>query len=198
MTVFVCTLFSNLAFSASERDLICAVEDSSTTKRDHTPDTSYHHKIKLAALFSALAPGTGQIYNEYGYNRYCKKRNRAWWKTPIIWGALGVTGYYLKSYLDSTHIVKKEYNWQLTHPGSYWSPEYQNYELSDLVFDYNRYADRRDLFVLLTLGVYGLNVIEALVDAHFVTFDVSDKLSFEWSPVLYDRNSAGLSLSLKF
>ena len=46
------------------------------------------------------------------------------------------------------------------------------------------------------IGVWGLNVIEAYVDAHFVTFDVSEDLSFSWAPTVLANQHAGLSLRL--
>lgn len=165
-------------------------------KREHPIDTSYHHNVKLATILSSVVPGAGQVYNEIGYRKYSKKRNRAWWKVPIIYGGLAVTGYYFKMNLDSANKLKKEYLYQKDNPGSYWHPEYQYYSSYTLTTEYDKYAEKRDLFVFITLGVYGLQIIEALVDAHFVTFDVSQNLTLNWSPILLDRNTAGLRVGI--
>jgi hypothetical protein len=39
-----------------------------------------------AAFYSAIFPGMGQVYN------------KKYWKTPIVWGAMGTSIYY---YLDN-------------------------------------------------------------------------------------------------
>lgn len=64
--------------------------DTSSVKTDTTvTDNKKTPKVKKAtipwkaALMSGLVPGLGQIYN------------RKYWKLPIVWGALGVTGYFL-------------------------------------------------------------------------------------------------------
>src|SRR5580765_4523641 len=59
------------------------IKDSSSSKKSK-PDTTAKQKVyspKVAARRSAIIPGWGQAYN------------KKYWKLPIIYGGLGVTGY---------------------------------------------------------------------------------------------------------
>jgi hypothetical protein len=80
-------------------------QDSIPDKKDKWVD--YEHKPKRSALWS-LIPGGGQIYNEVGYRRIPGKKNRAWWKAPIIWGGLGACGYYYWLNLSQSLKIKEE------------------------------------------------------------------------------------------
>ena len=46
------------------------------------------------------------------------------------------------------------------------------------------YRGNRDIFYLYIGLAYGLQVVDALVDAHLQDFDVSDDLSLNWQPTL--------------
>ena len=65
------------------------------------------------------------------------------------------------------------------------------------------YRRNRDLCILLTAGVYLLNIIDAHVDAHLQDYDISDDLSmnvepyFDYTPV-GSHPTMGLNLSLTF
>jgi hypothetical protein len=43
----------------------------------------------------------------------------------------------------------------------------------------NVYRNQRDMYLLFGVLFYGLNIIDATVDAHFMNFDVSDDLSMQ-------------------
>ena len=46
------------------------------------------------------------------------------------------------------------------------------------------YRGNRDIFYLYIGIAYGLQIVDALVDAHLKDFDVSDDLSLHWQPAL--------------
>ena len=156
------------------------VKDSAATKKSKT-DTTVKKKIynpKVAATRSAILPGLGQIYN------------KKYWKLPIIYGGLGVTGYIfvdnIKTYKeykfayaarikaeppnpDSTDYKKLKDIYKVLSPGSIRSAR----------DEFRRYVDYSALiFVLL----WGLNVVDATVDAHLKNFDVSPDLSLQIRP----------------
>ncbi|MBK7129172.1 MAG: hypothetical protein IPM74_08355 [Crocinitomicaceae bacterium] len=171
-------------------------------------DTAYHHLWKHATIWSACLPGAGQIYNEIGYRRVQNKKNRAWWKVPIIYSALGVTGYYFYNNLITAQGLKREWLYRYDNGNAMSNTNYftwSNDELLDgktidnLYYPgYDQAAKYRDLFAVGFIAVWGLNVVEALVDGHFVHFDVSEDLSFHYYPVLFDRNVAGIGVGLVF
>ena len=172
-------------------------------------DTSYTHIRKRAAIWSVCLPGSGQIYNEFGYRKYAGKKHRAWWKVPVIYGGLGVTSYFFYQNYTEARGLKQEILYRRENPGM--KNNYFEYEEeSDLVDGFsisstlqfkgfNAYARDRDLFIFAIAGVWLLQTVEAYVDAHFVTFDVSDKLSFSWNPRYFNNTeTVGLDLRLRF
>ena len=179
-------------------------------------DTSYTHIPKRSALFS-LFPGGGQIYNEFGYRKYGKK-NRAWWKVPLIYGGLGVTSYFWYQNYQRSQLLKEELLFRREFGATsnlhadllgYDSESvlingYQETVITDVdttVVTYrgfNDVAKRRDLLLFATIGIYGLQLIEAYVDGHFVSFDVSEDLSMSWYPRMLAPRTPGISLALTF
>jgi hypothetical protein len=52
------------------------------------------------------------------------------------------------------------------------------------------YRRNRDLLFISIVGFYGLNIIDASVDAHLFDFDISDDLTLKWEPSMmnFDNN----------
>jgi len=148
-------------------------------KKKHSP-----HK---AAMYSALVPGLGQIYNE----RY--------WKLPIIYGAAGVLIYAFDFNNDRYNKYKNAY--ADMDAGKITSFEgFTDKEVLLRLKD--NYRRNRDLNVIVMAGVYLLNVVDATVDAHLFDYDISDDLSLNIQPDLrknLDYNySYGLCLRVSF
>jgi hypothetical protein len=109
-----------------------------------------------ALLYAMVLPGLGQAYN----GKY--------WKIPIVWGALGVSAYAI------------QFNTQ-------------NYEAAVRDFLLNESDDDRivrgwrrnmELSYIVTILIYGLQMLDAYVDANLYTWDVNDNLSMGISPSL--------------
>jgi hypothetical protein len=66
-----------------QQDSLKVTTDSSQVKKKKTPKVRQATIPWKAALMSGIVPGLGQIYN------------RKYWKLPIVWGALGTTGYFI-------------------------------------------------------------------------------------------------------
>lgn len=139
-----------------------------------------------AAFYSAILPGLGQAYNK----RY--------WKIPIVYGALGTSMYF---YLDNNkkyHSYRDAYKRRLA---GFTDDQYAYLDDSRLVQAQRFYQRNRDLSLLVTLGFYILNIVDANVDAHLIQFNVNDKLSV--APDIYQndftaRPNLGLTLNFKF
>ena len=170
----------------------------------------YEHKPKRAALWS-LFPGAGQIYNEVGYRRIPQKKHRAWWKVPLIWGGIGVCTYYAIDNYRQAGFLKEEILYRRENGDSSWLHSHlydfkSEFQLINGYTDTNDIdipgfdlrAKRRIIFTAATLGVFALAMIEAYVDAHFVTFDVSDDLGMRVMPTMFDYKTPGVSIRFNF
>lgn len=151
-------------------------------------DTTHTKSPKKAALYSAIFPGLGQIYN----GKY--------WKVPIVWGAVGGSvyfSYYIFNqyymYLNDYVAIKKD-----TQATTVSGIQDEN----KLLEAKNQFRKYRDYSVLACILFYGFNIIDANIDAHFANFDVSEDLSLNFSPKiinLYDKNyTFGINLALSF
>ncbi len=165
-------------------------------------DTSYHHNRNHAALWSTFVPGAGQIYNEIGHRRIQGKVNISWWRAPIIIAGLSITGYLAVTNGSKAKALKTEW---LYRDETELESDFFGYTKDELLrgttstlYGFNDRAKFRDYAVAGFVVVYGLNIIDAFVDAHFVSFDVSQQLQFSMRPKLFSTNEYGVSLALKF
>lgn len=55
----------------------------------------------------------------------------------------------------------------------------------------NYYRRYRDLYAILTAGLYLLNIVDADVDAHLFDFDISDNISMRVTPSVEEYCMAG-------
>ena len=151
------------------------------------------HSPRKAAIRSAIIPGWGQIYNH------------KYWKLPIVYGALGTTAgifvYNLKTYKDLKFSYAAKYKASLP-PGQgqdstdYFKIKPKYIRVSQESLRYNRDQFRRniDYSVLVFIALWGLNVVDATVDAHLKSFDISPDLSLKIKPGHSElANTNGLS-----
>lgn len=155
-------------------------------------DTTQTHSFKKAMLFSAVVPGSGQIYNHIAMPKGQKK---AFWKVPLIYSGLGVTGYYILKNNALKNDLRSEYDWRLKGNDA---SSFTEYDTPGLQTAYVTARNNRDLFFLGFGVVYLLNVIDAGVEAHFVNFDVSENLELSFAPTLNNTQGLGVGLTLNF
>lgn len=158
-----------------------------------TSDTTKVHQPKRALLFSAIIPGSGQIYNHIAMP---KGKKKAFWKVPLIYAGLGTMGYFLIHNQRQQIALKDEYNSRIA--GNASAAEWAQYDNTGLLTLYNQHLDRRDLSIVGLTVVYLLQLVDANVEAHFVAFDVSDNLSLRVTPTISPTFSTGIQLSLTF
>lgn len=137
------------------------------------------HSPKKAALLSTILPGAGQVYN------------KKYWKLPIIYaGAAGLA--YSFQFNQSRYVKYRDaYKYRIDNDASTTDDYigiYSDDNLNTLQKYYHRY---RDLTVIGFAALYALNIIDASVDAHLFTFDVSDNLSMKVEPTLI--NTVGMN-----
>lgn len=160
-------------------------------------DSVAPHSIRKAVILSAVAPGAGQIYNHLAMPKGQKK---AFWKVPLIYAGLGTSTFFLVRNQIEQKQLKTEYSNRenpLYIPGTAY-PEYINYDDQGILTLYNQYITWRDLSILAVGAIYFLQIVDAGVEAHFVSFDVSEDLSFTIDPVILSARAPGVRLSLNF
>ena len=156
-------------------------------------DTSAQKKAKAfdprkATLRSAILPGWGQIYN------------KKYWKLPLVYGGLGITAgvyfYNVKTYrlLKLAYIYKTDKD---STNDNLVDPRFSNISASGIRSLRNTFRQNVDYAVLFFILFWGLNVVDATVDAHLKAFDVNDELSLQFKPGYSPlANTTGLSLVL--
>ena len=157
--------------------------DKSVEQGDHSPSK--------AAMLSSTFPGMGQVYN------------KKYWKLPIVYGALGAAIYAIVFNQDQYKIYEQAFYSQIDKDltNDQFSGVYDQRQLIELQ---NFYRQNRDLSIILGAVAYGLNVLDAYVDAHLFYYDVSDDLSLRWEPTLMNNQNLssltfgfGVTLSFK-
>lgn len=147
------------------------------------PDST--HSPHKAVMRSLMLPGLGQVYN------------RKWWKVPIIYGGLGLIAWaYLfnqKYYTENLAIARYRHDGTAPVPGDKYYDLYQQYALYKYPDEsvYNAviaYRRNRDLSVLGFVGFWGINVIDAYVDAKFIhSYTMDTNLSMRVRPGLIEQ-----------
>lgn len=164
-------------------------KNASTSKKNQKGkkvDTT-HYSPKKAALWALGFPGLGQIYN------------KKYWKLPIVYAVIGTVTYFVAS----NGIKLNQFNGYLTN--SYNGVEnpapYNTLSLSQIESIRNGYRRNVQIASFGTLLAWGLSIVDATVDAHLRTFDISDKLTLHMNPQLNYANLtyyAGITVNLGF
>ena len=162
---------------------LCLISAQQTSKDTLIP-------FRKAALFSACLPGAGQVFNSI----HTTGRKNAFWKVPLIAAGLGGTTYILIQNQRMVQGIKSEY--AVRQAGSIGDPQWIDYDDQALVSLYDQYARLRDLSILGIGAVYALQILDAAVEAHFLSFDVSKNLSLRVRPSFLNYNSFGLTAKL--
>lgn len=179
-TVFLFLFSTNLSFTQT---------DSTSIEKDTT------HSVRKATILSAVLPGAGQIYNHFAQP---KGKKNAFWKVPLIYGALGFTAYSIVSNHSDVLTLRKEYRFREANSGTKDNTKWFTYDDQGILLLEQQRASSRDYSILGFILVYTLQVADATVEAHFVSFDISEDLSLHVKPWTYQTSHTGLSLSFNF
>ena len=208
--IFVLLFFINFCFSQEEQETLPKKETDSlqATLNQHAiiiQDSVSFKKSKKefnplapskAAFYSAILPGMGQIYNK----RY--------WKAPIAWGLIGGSIYMYTYNNDNYQRFRTAFK---SRQAGFTDDEF--YDLNngiipsldndDLEYQQERFQSDRDLWLVVAIGMYALNIVDANVDAHLKQFNIDDDLSIDFEPY-FDFNQItnspnyGMALIIKF
>ena len=158
-----------------------------TTQITEVPvDAEKIHSPKRATIYSAILPGLGQAYN------------KKYWKIPIIYAGFGTIGYFIgwnNGYYSTYKLAYSDLTDTDPATDSYLDLDATKYYDLDNPTDFNNfktglskqsdyYRRNRDLLIISMVGFYGLNLIDASVDAHLFDFDISEDLTLNWQPAV--------------
>lgn len=181
-------LITGAAIAASGEDSI--PKPKKNTRIFGKIDTAKLYNPRIATLRSAILPGWGQA------------TNKKYWKIPVVYAALGVTTYIFFSNVKQYREARDAFinatdgnpNNDFEIPQPYFTIKDQPERIRSFRNEVRQNVDYTVLFFIL---FWGLNVVDATVDAHLKTFDVSDDLSLSikpgYSPL---AKTSGISLVL--
>ena len=160
--------------------------------------------VNRATTLAMICPGAGQIYN------------KSYWRVPIVVGGFATTIYCIDWNNRGYQRFKKAYRLKADYDANpelfpNGSPDEfgGRYSTSFLKNLRNSYRRNRDLCIILTAGLYILQAVDAHVDAHLRSYDISKDLSVSLTPTIgysYNRMSPysgggatlGMNLGLTF
>lgn len=142
-------------------------------------------RIKKATTLSTIFPGAGQVFN------------KSYWRVPIVLGGLASTIYTIdwnnRGYqrFKTAYALRVDYdNNPDKYPGGAADEFRGAYSATFLKNLKDSYRRNRDLCIILTAGVYLLQILDAHVDAHLQDYDISDDLSMNLEPY-FDYTTVG-------
>jgi len=181
------------SFAQEEKEAKGVIDDKTIVVQDSTTRKAIDPLTpSRAAFYSAILPGLGQAYN------------KKYWKIPIVYAALG-TGIYF--YIDNNNQYKRyrdAYKRRLAgftddeFYGSGSTPQISN---DALIRAQQTLRRNKEISLLVTIGIYALNIIDANVDAHLLQYNIDDNLAikphFNFNE-LDATTDLGLTLGFKF
>jgi len=157
---------------------IPAVNDTLTAEKKRVK----YRSPQRAIILSAVLPGLGQAYN------------KKYWKIPIIYG-VGAGLYYMYEHKDHQYTFFREAYENATNETD--ERNYQN--------EYLKASEKRGYAIIFMGILYVANVVDAMTDAYFLQYDISNDLSVEIMPSIVQGTfhanaspSCGISLNFYF
>lgn len=168
----------------------------------YAPDSlAKRHDPRKATFYSAVCPGLGQIYNH------------KYWKLPIVYAAVGIPAYtffYNRSWYEKCQYALTVLNNYTDTGGTVppsvlakVNPQLQPFvtgtgDDNDLRNYRNEFRQNEDYSILFFLLFWGLQIVDATVDAHLKYFDISDQLTMQLqtpSENMLPAHATGISLA---
>ncbi len=163
------------------------------TKPISAKDSLLKANIRKPIVRSAIIPGWGQITNKKA------------WKVPLVYGALGTSAYFfirnVRQFKEARTAYTLAADGDTSNDNQIIQPYYsvKNQPERIRVFR-NQVRQNVDYSVLFFILSWGLNVMDAAVDAHLKSFDVSDDLSLQIKAGYFPAaktNGIGIVLNIK-
>jgi len=138
---------------------------------------------KKAAFYSAIIPGSGQFYT------------KKYWKIPIIYAGFITSAYYANESYNSYKEYKNAYILR-TDNNPNTNDNFNNYTNENLVTLTEYYRRNTEISVLFFGLTYILNILDASVSAHLFEYNITEDISIHLQPLLLQKETKLLSLSI--
>ncbi|HMV09643.1 MAG TPA: DUF5683 domain-containing protein [Cyclobacteriaceae bacterium] len=192
--ILLACLITGFSMTAYGQDSLRSKLDSDTVflKSDTATIASYASRYdpRKAILFAAILPGLGQIYN------------KKYWKLPLVYGGFVGFGYGVNFYQSGYKEFKGALFDLLESGESTIKVRNITFNEQSLRTVVDRYRRQRDFFIILSAGMYLLQMIDAHVDAHLKEFDLNPNLHVKIQPTMNSDmltgRTTGISLIVKF
>ena len=176
------------------RDSINRHQDSITSKpfipKIKPAHKTYHpdslHSPRKAVIRSLILPGLGQVYNHQ------------WWKVPLIYTALGLLGdayFFNQRYYHEFLALSLYRDGRIAEPlpGSKYYSDYILYQgqRDQTIYDANdAYRRDRDLSIMGFAAFWGIQVIDAYIDAKFKhSYTMDTNFSYNVEPTILNQSA---------
>lgn len=174
---------ASVTFGQSSKITNVAPEKAKKEKPDYSLIPKNPRK---ATLLSAILPGAGQVYNG------------KIWKVPILYAGF-MTDIYFINFNNKRYETFRE---ALFAFDAGESNQFPSLNRNSLVRNVDYWRQNRDMTILLLVGIYALNLVDANVDAHLSGFDISDDLALKIEPgasgIYASSSPYGITLKLQF
>ena len=140
-----------------------------------------------AAFYSAVLPGLGQAYN------------KKYWKIPIVYIGLGAGISFYTNNNNKYQRYRDAYKSRLA--GFEDDEFFGTVTTAGLREAQKTFSRNREISLLVTIGMYALNIIDANVDAHLLQYNVDDRLSLKPHYKINEMDNSrdlGLTFNFKF
>lgn len=188
--LLLCFLSALFSFSQADKDStsitldkeLVLVDKEVLNKKEIDP-----LRPSKAAFYSAILPGMGQAYN------------KKYWKIPLVWGAIG-TGVYF--YVRNDKQYDRYRDAYKSRLAGFKDDEFYGVISDDgLIRAQDQFRRNKEVSLLVTFGLYALNIIDANVDAHLLQFNVDENLSlsphYQYNQ-MENTSDLGLTVNFKF
>ncbi|MGY6561868.1 MAG: DUF5683 domain-containing protein [Luteibaculaceae bacterium] len=186
--LFIALLLTGFANAQSDTTEIITQQGTITTAgKIKKPRYASDHSPGRAALYSAVLPGAGQLYN------------KKYWKIPLVVVAFGTAAFFVVDNQTKMQGYIDERLFRLENPGMVNTfPNLNENQLRIGTTFHRRYRDISYASIAL---IWIVNILDANVDAFMIKFDVSDDISFELAPqsIVTPQmpHAVGLGLTIK-
>ncbi|UMB61630.1 DUF5683 domain-containing protein [Lutibacter sp. A80] len=161
--LLIISLLATFQSFSQEEELKVKVQDTIYT----SPNEFDMLSPARAAFYSAILPGLGQAYN------------KKYWKIPLVYAALGTGVYFYDFNNKNYNRARTAYKLRLDNKPNEFDGLGDNIYLSDdaLTRAQESYKKDRDLSILVTVGLYVLQILEASTNAHLLQHNVDNNLT---------------------